>query len=140
VVQRGDTYTFDPETTKEEARSAWMDPQAATYVAELDGEVVGTYILKANHPGLGSHVANASYMVHPHHVRKGIGGRMGEHSLEEARKAGYLAMQFNMVVSTNAPAVALWKKLEFSVVGVLPKVFRHRDRGLVDAYVMHRFL
>ena len=50
------------------------------------------------------------------------------------------AEQFNMVVSTNASAVALWKKFGFSVVGTLPQAYRRRELGLVDAYVMHRFL
>ena len=140
VVQQGDTYAFDPATTKDEARSIWTAPHVATYVAETDGVVVGTYILKPNQPGLGSHVANAGYMVHPDHAGRGIGRRMCEHSMIEARKAGYLAMQFNIVVSTNESAIALWTKMGFSVVGVLPKVFRHRGLGLVDAYVMHRFL
>jgi len=140
VVQRGDTYAYDPATNKDEARSIWMAPHAATYVAETDGVVVGTYNLKPNQPGLGSHVANAGYMVHPDHIGKGIGRGMCEHSMNEARKAGYLAMQFNIVVSTNKSAVALWTKMGYSIVGVLPKVFRHRELGLVDAYVMHRFL
>jgi hypothetical protein len=62
------------------------------------------------------------------------------HCLAEAKQAGYLAMQFNFVVSTNTAAVALWRKLEFEIVGTLPKAFRHREHGLVDACVMHRFL
>ncbi len=49
-------------------------------------------------------------------------------------------MQFNYVVSTNAPAVELYRKLGFAVVGTLPAAFRHRTLGLVDVYVMHRFL
>ena len=61
-------------------------------------------------------------------------------SLEEARKAGFLAMQFNLVVSTNEPAVRLWKKMGFAIVGTLPKAFRHPTLGLVDAFIMHRFL
>jgi len=44
------------------------------------------------------------------------------------------------VVSTNTGAVELWKRLGFRIVGTLPEVFRHRELGLVDAYVMHRFL
>jgi hypothetical protein len=36
--------------------------------------------------------------------------------------------------------VALWRELGFEIVGTLPKVFRHRERGLVEAYVMYRFL
>ena len=47
-------------------------------------------------------------------------------------------MQFNFVVSTNEPAVALWKQLGFAIVGTLPGAFRHREKGLVDAYVMFR--
>ena len=140
VVQQGDTYTFDPETTKEQAHSIWMSDDVTTYVACIDGQVLGTYILKPNQSGLGSHVANAGYMVKADVQGKGVGRAMCEHSLEEAKRAGFLAMQFNMVVSTNESAVALWKKMGFSIVGILPKAFRHQKLGLVDAYVMHRFL
>ena len=45
------------------------------------------------------------------------------------------AMQFNYVVSTNGPAVALYRKLGFAVVGTLPQAFRHRELGLVDVFV-----
>ena len=69
-----------------------------------------------------------------------VGKALGLHCLKEARRAGFLAMQFNLVVSTNEAAVGLWQKLGFTIVGTLPKVFRHRERGYVDAYVMHRFL
>ena len=140
VVRRGDTYTYDPETTREQAYSIWMTGGQTTYVACVDGRVVGTYILKPNQPGLGSHVANAGYMVGEDGRGRGVGRAMCEHSLEEARGMGFHAMQFNMVVSTNESAVALWKKLGFSIVGTLPQAYRHRELGLVDAYVMHRFL
>jgi L-amino acid N-acyltransferase YncA len=141
VVSRGDTYTFDPAISKEEARAIWMSPQAWTYVATIDGgEVIGTYFMRANQPGLGSHVVNAGYMVKPEAQGRGIGRAMCEHSLAEARALGFLAMQYNIVVSTNEAAVALWKKMGFQIVGTLPKAFRHRELGLVDAFVMHRFL
>jgi L-amino acid N-acyltransferase YncA len=140
IVAQGDTYPYDPDTTKDQAYFIWMSKDVTTYVACMDEVVVGTYILKSNQPGLGSHVANAGYMVKSDYVRKGIGKAMCEHSLMEARKAGFLAMQFNFVVSTNARAIALWKKMGFSIVGTLPKVFQYKRLGLVDAYVMHRFL
>jgi len=140
VVQRGDTYTFDPETTREQAHSIWMSSAQTTNVACINGKVVGTYILKSNQPGLGAHVANAGYMVSIEARGKGVGRAMCEHSLAEARRMGFHAMQFNMVVSTNESAVALWKEFGFSIVGTLPKAYRHRELGLVDAYVMHRFL
>jgi ribosomal protein S18 acetylase RimI-like enzyme len=43
-------------------------------------------------------------------------------------------------VSTNTSAVALWQSLGFQIVGTLPKAFQHQQLGLVDAYVMYRFL
>jgi GNAT superfamily N-acetyltransferase len=71
---------------------------------------------------------------------KGVGRAMGEFILAEARRLGFTAMQFNYVVSTNAPAVALWKDLGFQVVGTLPGAFEHVDRGPVDVFVMFRTL
>lgn len=140
VVAKGDTYIYDPGTTRDEARSIWMTPVGQTWVAILEGEVVGTYLLRPNYPGLASHVANCGYMVRTDRAGRGIGRALCEHSLATAREAGFLAMQFNLVVSTNTAAVALWQKMGFAIVGTVPKAFRHRELGLVDIYVMHRFL
>ena len=140
VIASGTTYVFDPGTSREDAYAYWFGPGVSSYVIEEGGRVVGMYKLVANRRDLGSHVANASFMVDPAHQGAGAGRAMGLHCLEEARRAGFLAMQFNFVVSTNEAAVRLWKTLGFKVVGVLPRVFRHRQLGYVDAYVMHRFL
>lgn len=140
VVAAGDTYTFSPEMPEADARRAWLGPGLATYVAERDGEIVGTYVLKPNQPALGAHVANAGYMVRPGAFGGGIGTAMAEHSLAEARAAGYRAMQFNAVVSTNTRAVALWRRLGFEVIGTVPEGFRHREHGYVDLLIMYRRL
>jgi L-amino acid N-acyltransferase YncA len=140
VVDAGDTYVFAPDASAQDARAFWFGPGISTFVAVDGGRVVGMYKLQANQRDLGSHVANASFMVDPAARGKGVGKAMGEHCLAEARKAGFQAMQFNFVVSTNTGAIALWKKLGFAVVGTIPKAFRHARLGLVDALVMHRFL
>lgn len=141
VVAPGDTYAFDPHTSREEALAYWFRPGTHTYVAESeDGRVVGTYILKPNQPALGSHVANAGFMVSPEARGLGVGRRMGEHCLAEARQLGFRAMQFNFVVSTNEAAVRLWQQLGFQIVGTLPGAFRHARHGFVDAYVMFKAL
>ncbi|MNT27840.1 Mycothiol acetyltransferase [compost metagenome] len=102
--------------------------------------LLGMYKLVANQPGHGSHVANASFMVDPAAQGVGVGRLLGVHCMEEARRAGYLAMQFNFVVSTNLAAVTLWKKLGFTVVATLPLAYRHAQLGYVDAYVMYQLL
>jgi GNAT superfamily N-acetyltransferase len=140
VVAPGDSYVFDPQTPREEALAHWFGPDTHTYVAESDAQVVGTYILKPNQPALGSHVANAAFMVWPAARGWGVGRRMGEHCLAEARRLGFRAMQFNCVVSTNEAAVRLWQQLGFQIVGTLPGAFRHAQRGYVDAYVMFQTL
>jgi len=138
VVARGDTYAFDPDTSREDALAYWLQPSNWCYVAEFESEIVGTYILKANQPALGSHVANAAFMVSSRARGRGVGRHMGEHALEEARRLGFRAMQFNFVVSTNEPAIRLWQDLGFKIVGTLPGAFRHAHEGFVDAFVMFR--
>lgn len=140
VIAPGTTYVFAAETSYEDGFAYWFGVGVASYVAEDAGRIVGMYKLVANQRDLGSHVANASFMVDPSYTGKGAGKEMGQHCLREAKKAGYLAMQFNFVVSTNKAAVSLWQKLGFAIVGTLPKAFSHKSLGYVDAYVMHRFL
>jgi GNAT superfamily N-acetyltransferase len=140
VVAAGDTYAFDPGTPEEEARRIWTSPPARAFVA-LDGQqVAGTYMLRPAQPGLGNHVANAGYMVTPGARGRGVGRRLCEHSLDVARAAGFTAMQFNFVVSTNEGAVRLWQRCGFRIVGRVPGAFRHRTLGPVDILIMHRFL
>jgi L-amino acid N-acyltransferase YncA len=140
VVAPGDTYSFTPDTTEKDAVAYFLGPGIASFVAEDDGRVIGMYKLIPNRIGRGSHVSNASFMVDPTAQGRGAGRALGEHCLDEARRQGYEAMQFNFVVSTNTAGVALWKKLGFEIVGTLPKAFDHATLGKVDAYVMHRFL
>lgn len=139
-VAAGETYPFGPDITRESAYAYWLGPNVTARVAVLGERVLGMYRVVRNQLGRGHHVANASYMVSPNAQGVGVGRILGEHSLDEARSQGYLAMQFNYVVSTNSAAVMLWKKLGFSIVGTLPKAFRHKRLGYVDAYVMYQLL
>lgn len=140
IVAAGDTYAFDPGMSREEALAYWFRADTRTYIAENDGRVLGTYILRANQAGPGAHVANAAYMVAKDARGSGVGRKMAEHSLSEARRLGFRAMQFNFVVSTNASAIHLWQQLGFKIVGTLPGAFRHPELGYADVYVMFRSL
>jgi L-amino acid N-acyltransferase YncA len=140
VSALGDTYAVDLHMSREEALAYWFRPDTRTYVTEEDRQVMGTYILKPNQAGAGSHVANAAFMVAPDARGQGIGRAMGEHCLSEARRLGFRAMQFNFVVSTNTSAIHLWEQLGFKIVGTLPGAFQHPQKGYVDVYVMYRSL
>jgi len=159
VVAAGDTYALDPNISREDAMAYWFASGTHTYVVEIKREadsfpgtamlsptakpnhvIVGTYILRPNQSGGGAHVANAGFMVSASAREQGIGRAMAEHCLQEARRFGFRAMQFNYVISTNTAAIRLWQDLGFEIVGTLANAFRHPDKGYVDVYVMYRSL
>ena len=140
VVKKGDTYPYAPDIAEADAKALWIDLPQATYVGVDSGGVLGTYYLKPNQPALGAHVCNAGYMVHPSARRRGIGRQLCAHSIDEARRLGFSAMQYNLVVTGNKGAIRLWTEMGFETIGTLPGVFRHTTEGLVDALVMYRRL
>jgi L-amino acid N-acyltransferase YncA len=140
IIAAGDTYSFDPQMSRQAAMAYWFRADTHTYIAERNRAVVGTYILRPNQSGPGSHVANAAFMVAADAEGAGVGRRMAEHCLNEAHRMDFRAMQFNFVVSTNTRAIHLWKQLGFRIVGTLPGAFRHPGKGYVDVYVMYRSL
>jgi ribosomal protein S18 acetylase RimI-like enzyme len=141
VIRDGETYALDRDMPKADALRYWMDPPGWCFVAEGEGgAVLGTYFLRRNQAGGGSHMANCGYMVAPEARGRGIARRMAEHSLKEARRQGFRAMQFNFVVATNSAAIRLWHSLGFERVGRLPESFNSPAVGLTDALVMFRRL
>lgn len=140
AIRAGETYALPPDLGREAALAYWTGADRETFVAEASGGLVGTYYLRANQAGGGSHVANCGYVTAPWAQGRGVARGMGEHSLQAARDRGFRAMQFNFVVETNARAVRLWQDLGFGVVGRLPLAFRRPDGSYTDALVMFRSL
>ena len=140
TIRAGETYTLPREMTREAALAWWLASAHEVFLAEENGEPVGTYLLRANQQGGGAHVANCGYITAPHAAGRGVARAMCAHSLERARARGFRAMQFNFVVSTNERAVRLWQSFGFEIVGRLPAAFLHPTAGYVDALVMYRAL
>ena len=136
----GETYAYPEDTTKEQALDIWLKTPRKTFVAEENNSILGTYYLKTNQAGPGSHVCNCGYMVSSKARGRGLATSMCEHSQVIAKELGYKAMQFNFVASSNEGAVRLWTKLGFETVGKLPKAFNHPSKGYIDAYVMYKWL
>ncbi len=136
TFRAGETYPIPRDINRAEALAYWHTPGHTVFVAEQDGRVLGTYYMRANNRGGGAHVANCGYVVAPDAMGRGVARSMCLHSLDEARRRGFRAMQFNFVIASNERAVRLWQSLGFKIVGTLPAVFEHPRLGLVDAYVM----
>lgn len=140
VIGGGDTYAFAPDTPKAEMLGYWFAKGAHPFVALIDGQIAGTYVIRNNQPGLGAHVANGAFMASPHFRKHGVGRTMGIHSLKAAKQRGFEAMQFNFVVKSNIRAVALWESLGFQIMAEIPNGFRHAQNGYTNTYVMYRSL
>jgi RimJ/RimL family protein N-acetyltransferase len=140
TIRAGETYTLPRNMDREQALAYWFSSGHTVFIAEEGGEVLGTYYLRANQRGGGSHVGNCGYMTAAEASGRGVATAMCAHSLEYARSVGFRAMQFNFVVSSNLPAIHLWQKFGFATVGRLPGAFLHPSLGYVDALVMYRTL
>jgi L-amino acid N-acyltransferase YncA len=140
MIRAGATYPLPRDMTREAALAYWFSPGHNVFVANEGDRTLGTYYLKANQNGGGSHVANCGYVTAPAAMGRGVGRAMCEHSLAEAPRRGFQAMQFNFVVSSNHRAVRLWQECGFQIVGRLPSAFNHPTQGYVDALVMFRSL
>lgn len=140
TIRAGETQALPQDLSRADALSYWLAPGHEVFIAEELNTAVGTYFIRPNQAGGGAHVANCAYVVSPAATGRGIAQAMCNHSVEHARSRGYLAMQFNFVVSSNERAVRLWQHLGFQTIGRSPKAFRHPNLGLVDALIMHRAL
>lgn len=140
ILRAGETYTLPRDISRDAALAFWFAPSHEVFVAHDGGDILGTYFLRPNQNGGGSHVANCGYMTAPAASGRGVARAMCAHSLDHARNRGFRAMQFNFVVSTNERALRLWKSFGFEIVGRLPGAFLHPVAGYTDACVMYRAL
>jgi len=141
VLRAGETYALPRDWSRDAALAFWTaDGNDVFVAADADGAILGTYFLHANQRGGGAHVANCGYITAGHATGRGVARAMCAHSLDHARARGFRAMQYNIVVSTNTRAVALWQAMGFAIVGRLPGAFAHPTLGDVDALVMYQRL
>lgn len=139
IVEDGETYSYPPETTSEQARALWMEPAPVRVVvaADASGRLLGSARMGPNRPGRGSHIGTASFMVDPAAQGHGVGRALAEDMIAWHRARGYGGIQFNAVVETNVAAVHLWRDLGFEIIGTVPRAFDSRRHGRVGLHVMY---
>ena len=138
TVRAGETYTYDPGLSSDEARELWLPGSPrCTVVAETDGVVLGAATMGPNRPGRGAHLGTASFMVSPRPGDTVSAGRSASGSWSGTASTASGGSVFNAVVETNTAAVALWRSLGFVVVGTVPGAFDHPRHGFVGLHVMY---
>lgn len=136
VVEAGNAFPQTDPLTVDEAR-AFFAGQSHAAVATVDGVICGLYILHPNNVGRCGHVSNASYAVSGKSRGYGIGRLLVEDSLRQAAACGFRGLQFNAVVASNERARALYEKLGFTRVGLIPGGFCNKDGVYEDMYIYY---
>lgn len=139
VVRAGDTYTYDPGMSEEDARATWVErAPGLTVVAESPGEgIAGTAKMGPNKAGPGAHIATASFMVAAESRGRGVGAALCRFAIDWAKTRGYAGIQFNAVAESNTAAVTVYRRLGFQIVGTVPRAFEHPRLGRVGLHIMY---
>src|SRR6516165_9435191 len=126
IVAAGEGFPQAAPLTRAEFDDYWIAHSSAVCVARFGGYFVGAYYIKPNFVGRAAHIANAGYFVLSPYRGTGVGRALVEHSMLEARRLGYDALQFNLVFDSN-PVRSLYDRLGFTEVGRIPKAVDGED-------------
>ena len=107
---------------------------AAVFVAEDEGLIVGRLsVARDQHPA-SAHVADLGLMVAQSHRRRGVGTALLQAAAEWGRDAGVRKLELH-VFPWNTAAIALYEKFGFVREGYRKEHYRRGD-GYVDAILM----
>ena len=140
AMREGETLALPRDGDEAVARAYWSSAEKTNFLALDSDRVLGSSYIRANQQGGGAHVANCGYITAPEARGRGVARALCAHSIDWCRAAGFRAIQFNFVVSSNEPAVHLWQSFGFDVLARLPMAFDHPRLGYVDALVMWKSL
>ncbi|MBL8029152.1 MAG: GNAT family N-acetyltransferase [Fibrobacteres bacterium] len=135
IIEEGNAFCSDETTTQEKAFSMWITNSAKAVL--YNGKIIGAYNIFPLNWGRGSHVCDAALMIDKNNRQKGIGYHIAKSILIDAKIQGYKSIVFTSVVSTNIPAMTLWLKIGFKLIGTIPKAYCLKNKTLVDLNIMH---
>jgi GNAT superfamily N-acetyltransferase len=126
IVGAGEGFPQSPPVTRHEFDDYWVAHSSAISVARFGSYLIGAYYIKPNFVGRAAHIANAGYFVLAAYRGTGVGRSLVEHSMLEARRLGFDALQFNLVFESN-PVRTMYERLGFSEIGRVPKAVDGED-------------
>ncbi|MDE7218492.1 MAG: GNAT family N-acetyltransferase [Oscillospiraceae bacterium] len=144
-ITSGETRNFvrEPEeiaiTLEEEQefiRKNREDPRALHLLAEVDGDFAGSCsFAPVRERSRTRHRCLIGISLYQKFCGMGVGTALLSEILHYAKIAGYEQAELD-VVSANAPAVGLYKKLGFETTGTIPHAFKYRDGSYADFLFM----
>jgi RimJ/RimL family protein N-acetyltransferase len=119
-------------------RAVRRHPDAAVYVAELQGELVGRLSLARDAHPASAHIADLGLMIDASYRRRGIGRALMEEAERWARESGVTKLELH-VFPWNEPAMALYESLGYQREGYRKNHYV-RDGAYEDAILMALYL
>ncbi len=115
-------------------------PDKLRLLAEVDGELAGAAIVcGAGFQNRLRHRCSVDITLYQKFCGMGVGALLLGELLSAAKAAGYEQAELD-VVSTNTPAIALYRKLGFEAVGAIPHAMKYQDGSYADFLLMIKSL
>lgn len=115
-------------------RAVRRHPDAAVFVVEEDGSIVGRLSLARDSHPASRHVADLGLLVAATHRRRGVGRSLLEQAVAWAEAAGVTKLELH-VFPWNEPAIALYESFGFEREGYRRRQYV-REGQAVDAILM----
>lgn len=137
ILDEGQTYPQESVETVEEFRAYYLSHEAFVVRDSASEEVLGSFYVKPNYPGRGSHICNAGFIVKATCQGQGIASFLVPKFLRVAPDLGYRASVFNLVYVSNTASIRLWEKFGFREIGRVPEAGNLKGLGYTDAIVYY---
>ena len=116
------------------------DPRALMLLAFVDGKHAGSCSFGGtSERNRMRHRCTVGISLYRDFWGQGIGTALMNEILSGAKTAGFEQAELD-VVSTNAKAVGLYKKLGFEITGTIPRAFKYRNGTYADFLFMVKYL
>src|SRR3989338_10015142 len=136
IIKEGDSYPHTLQYSFDDFLGYFFPKGSKVLICKKGKEIAGGFYLKTNFAGNSSHIANCGYIVGKEYRGQKIGFHLGKCSIDIAKEMGYRGIIFNLVFKENKPAVNLWQKLGFKIIGTIPNAIKKSDGNFQDGYIM----
>ncbi len=139
LVTTLEEFQISVEEEKEWITARLENDREIFLVAEMDVELVGMLVFQSPQRKRLSHTGTFGMLVDKRYRGQGIGKALIEELLSWAKQNPHIQKVSLSVFATNEPAIALYKKMGFSVEGRKVKEYKVND-DYVDEILMYQFV
>lgn len=140
MIREPEEVRTDVEEEREFLRKAAEHPRRLMVSAYVEGQLAGSCSFAPASERLRTrHRCRVGISLYQAFWGLGIGTALMREILAGAKAAGFEQAELD-VVSTNAPAIALYQKMGFEVTGTIPRAFKYKDGSYGDFLFMVKTL